>query len=131
MVSTGVLRFDDKATSIILARAAGTTSAALRLEIDRTGGRGGAYYTLRLSWTSRSKAERDEQLVYCAGPRGVPVFVTHRLWRYFLWHPLRVHGLRFGPIRRLVPEAGPCFIDDLREWEQTHPTVGVIGAPAA
>ena len=131
MVDTTRLRFDDKATSIIVEHVGRRPDRVLRLEFDRTSGRGGAYYLVRLHWASRERAKRDGTLVDCAGPGGVRIFVQRRLWRYLEWHTMRIHGLKFGPIRRLIPEAGPFFIDDLRAWEASHTSLGMAGTPAA
>ncbi len=131
MGDTTALRFDARATSIIAEHHGQWLHKVLRLDIDRTYGRGGPYYLVRLRWTMRTRVEKDPGLVCTSGPCGVHVFIERRLWRYLAWHPLRVHGFAFGPFRHLVPEAGPCFIDDLRAWEATHPTVGLTGSPAA
>jgi hypothetical protein len=114
--------FDDAANDIIGRHLAKHSDAALRLEIKRAYSRGCPYSLLALGWTTRGRAERDTSLVRCGGPRGVPVFIARRLTRYLAWHPLRVLGLHFGPFTRLMPQAGPFYVDDLRAWERAHPT---------
>jgi hypothetical protein len=131
MVETTGLRFDQNAAAIVADEAGKGRDRALCVDINRTYGRGGPYYLVRLHWKPFARAARDGSLVRYTGPGGLHVFVERRLWRYFAWHPLRVHGMKLGPIRRLVPEAGPYFIDDLRAWEALHPSLGVVEPPAA
>ena len=115
------VHFDEVAQSIIVRRLAKRPDAALRLRIQHTAGCGGAYSFVTLRWTTRGGAAHDTSLIHWHGPDGVPIFVVPRLWRYLTWHPLRVDGLRFGPLRILIPATNPLYLHDLCAWECMHP----------
>jgi hypothetical protein len=117
------LIFDDLAVAIIARRLRTRPHAALCLTLEPTYARRGAYSMLILRWTTAGKAERDERLLRWTGPHAVPVFITPRLWRYLVWHPLRVRGSRLGPLVRLLPAATVAFDIDLRQWEVLHPGI--------
>jgi hypothetical protein len=124
------LIFDDLAAAIIAHRLKARPDAALCLTLEPTYARRMAYSRLVLRWTSAAKAGRDERLLSWTGPHGVPVFIAPRLWRYLVWHPLRVRGSRLGPFVRLLPMATVVFDIELRQWEGLHPSIELPGVAA-
>lgn len=117
------LYFDDLAETIISRRLRKRPNAALRLTLQATYSRGGACHTLTLCWVSAASAAREPDLLQWAGPHGIPMYIAPRLWRYLVWHPLRVRGERLGPFSRLLPLGDIGFDLDLRRWERLHPAM--------
>ncbi len=103
-----------------------------KLILERVYLRGIAPYIPVLRWTSSLDASRSTHLVRATGPRGVPLFIQWRLWRYLTWHPIKVIGQRLGPFSRLLPAVDPLFAEDLLTWERQHTGVGPLQvSPAA
>lgn len=125
------LHFDDVTCAHLATHRAAHPDAALRLELVSTYSRGGPYSALVLRWTTVARAERNSQLLRWTGPHAVPVFIAPRLWRYMLWHPLGVHGVRVGPFTRLVPDVDPLFVATLQRWERQHPLMGLPSVAVA
>lgn len=125
------LYFDEMACAMIAAQLGKRANTALRVELRPTYHRSGAYFMLAIAWTTVDQAARDTGLVRCTGPHGVPAYVSPRIWRYIMWHPLRIDGNRIGPFKRLLPRITPNFVQDLRRWEDLHPSIELPATSAA